>query len=228
MNKKVKQPFPKQLVNIAAYLRKEQLALSAQSEDGRVNSVKNEEEVLNCIRRKFDVDKPRARKWYDFVLDDGNASYPVNIKVTTTDSIDNLNCKLGIYYALTGLLPDFVGGIGYESYFEKLQTNLGHSQDKDYYFLVVNKQDPSDVFVNSLRGLQDIVPNGNNPPFQCKWSANRDYQKRTFDEAKDFILSTMGVSIKLRADAYISFKKYFPDICITLSNSDKSSRRRLL
>ena len=54
-------------------------------------------------------------------------------------------------------------------------------------------------------------PNGNNLPFQCKWDINREYQTRSFQAAEQFILSTFGKSIKLRAEMYFNFKKYFPD-----------------
>lgn len=204
-------PIPKKLTDIVKYLSKQNIVFSSNDEDGRVNSLINEHEVLRIIRQKFDVSLPRSRNWFDFILEENGKSFPVNIKITKTESADNLNCKLGIYYALTGLLPDFSNSIGYGKYFENLKNNIGTNKDRDYFFLVINKKASSDVFVNSLRGLQTIQPNGNNLPFQCKWEDNRIFQNRNFEEAKDFILSVFGKSAKLRAEAYVAFEKLFPE-----------------
>lgn len=39
--------------------------------------------------------------------------------------------------------------------------------NKDYYFLVINKTNNADIFFNSLKMLYELIPNGNNLPFQC-------------------------------------------------------------
>ena len=123
----------------------------------------------------------------------------------------NLNCKLGIYYALTGKIPPFHNEVSWEIYFEKLKEDL-KANDRDYYFLIINKNNPSDVFATSLKCLKNIVPNGNNLPFQAKWEDNRQMVKRDFEEAKEFLLGTFEQSLKLRADTYLHFKQYFPNI----------------
>jgi hypothetical protein len=203
--------IPKILTDISVYLSKQKFSLSKQFDDGRINASINEAEILNVIKRKFEIEVPRSRAWYDFAINTNNDFYPVNIKTTDTTHADNLNCKLGIYYTLTGLLPDFPNETNWLNYFEKLKENIGTNENKDYYFLVINKNEHKDVFVNSLRGLQILQPNGNNLPFQCKWDTNREYNNRTFSEAKEFILSVFGQSIKLRAEIYFNFKKYFPE-----------------
>ena len=203
--------IPKTITDISKYLSKQGFSLSKQFDDGRINASINEAEILNVIKRKFDIEIPRSRAWYDFAINTKKEFYPVNIKTTDTTHADNLNCKLGIYYALTGLLPDFPNEINWLNYFEKLKENIETNENKDYYFLVINKTENTDIFVNSLKGLQTLQPNGNNLPFQCKWDINRDFTKRTFNEAKEFILNVFGQSIKLRAEIYFNFKKYFPE-----------------
>jgi hypothetical protein len=81
--------------------------------------------------------------------------------------------------------------------------------NKDYYFLIINKNDTNDVFINSLKQVSTLQANGNNLPFQIKWCDNKVMIAKSFDESKKLLLETLGKSIKLRADAYISFKKYF-------------------
>lgn len=131
---------------------------------------------------------------------------PVNIKVTDTTHADNLNCKLGIYFALTGRIPAFPNEINWLSFFEKQKEGMTRQVvSQDYYFLIISKKDKNDVFVNSLKGLQELQANGNNLPFQCKWDLNRIYKERTLEEAKAFLLKNFAKSVKLRAEIYFQF-----------------------
>lgn len=64
--------------------------------DGRINSSKNEEELLEKIKKHFNIRIPKSRDWYDFSINESDIFYPVNIKITKTGlGADNLNCKLG-------------------------------------------------------------------------------------------------------------------------------------
>jgi phospholipase C len=47
---------------------------------------------------------------------------------------------------------------------------------KDYYFLVLNKTDNTDIIVNSVKGLTILTPNINNLPFQVCWDKNRVFK----------------------------------------------------
>ncbi|MCQ2861865.1 restriction endonuclease [Helicobacter pylori] len=192
--------IPTQLNEIAEFLKTNPYNLSQPLQDGRLNSSVNEEEILNIIKDYFPIQLPKAREWWDFSFEENKIFYPVNIKTTTTKTADNLNGKLGIYYALCGLVPEFNNEIAWEKYFQKLHKDLGKNTDRDYYFLITNKNDPRDIFINSLKGIQTLQPN--NLPFQCKWDDNREIVQRDFDESKNFILSTIAESVKLRANIY--------------------------
>ncbi|GAA8425037.1 hypothetical protein Hpkin77_12480 [Helicobacter pylori] len=191
---------PTQLNEIAEFLKTNPYNLSQPLQDGRLNSSVNEEEILNTIKDYFPIQLPRAREWWDFSFEENKIFYPVNIKTTTTKTADNLNGKLGIYYALCGLVPEFNNEIAWEKYFHKLHKDLGKNTNRDYYFLIINKNDPKDVFINSLKGIQTLQPN--NLPFQCKWDNNREIVQRSFIESKNFILSALAKSVKLRANIY--------------------------
>ena len=182
--------LPKLSVEIVEFLKTQNLHLSQQSRDGRINSAFNEDEIFNLLDSHFAINRPNMRDWVDFSFE------------------DNLNCKLGIYYALTGKIPPFGNGVSWEIYFKTLKENLA-TNDKDYYFLIINKENPSDVFATSLKCLESILPNGNNLPFQAKWDNNRNLVKRDFHSAKSFLLDTFEKSLQLRADAYLHFRKYF-------------------
>ncbi|MCQ2720179.1 restriction endonuclease [Helicobacter pylori] len=197
--------IPTQLNEIAEFLKTNPYNLSQPLQDGRLNSSVNEEEILNTIKHFFPIQLPKAREWWDFSFEENDIFYPVNI--TTTKTADNLNGKLGIYYALCGLVPEFNNEIAWEKYFQKLHKYLGKNTDRDYYFLIINKNDPKDIFINSLKGIQTLQPN--NLPFQCKWDNNREIVQRDFDGSKNFILSTLAKSVKLRANIYLTFKEFF-------------------
>ncbi|MGL2516203.1 restriction endonuclease [Helicobacter pylori] len=199
--------IPTHLNEIAEFLRTNPYNLSQPLQDGRLNSSVNEEEILNTIKDYFPIQLPKAREWWDFSFKKNDIFYPVNIKTTTTKTADNLNCKLGIYYALCGLLPEFNNEIVWEKYFQKLHKDLGTNTNRDYYFLIINKNDPKDIFINSLKGIQTLQPN--NLPFQCKWDNNRKIVQRSFIESKNFILSALAKSVTLRANIYLAFKEIF-------------------
>ena len=200
--------FPNLLTEMVDFLRTQNLALSRDSLDGRINSVFNEDEIFKLLEANFDIKRPKKRDWFDFSFKENDIFYPVNIKFSTTKTRDNLNCKLGIYYALTGKEPDFDNEIKWADFFIALKDNI-QENSKDYYFLIINKNNPNDIFATSLKRLKDIKPEGNNLPFQAKWDANREIITRDFEGAKDFLLGTFEKSLKLRADAYLSYKRYF-------------------
>lgn len=185
------------------------------NETQRIDSAKNHVVILDSLeqQRQFEItlsDNPSAG-WYSFeVARDRGTSLPVKIKVSSFSREDNLNCKLGIYHALTGQRPEFTDKIGWDHYFQLLKHNLDPSCEEDFYFLVVNRTDTSDVFCNSLKGITTLRPNGSNLPFQCNWNDNRKpNQLRSNVEATEYILNTLRESARLRAEMYHGYEKYF-------------------
>lgn len=99
--------IPNIIDEISLYLKDTGIVLSSPLADGRINASINEDEIIKTIQRKYTIQVPKSRAWYDFAIENNNEFFPVNIKVTDTTHADNLNCKLGIYYSLTGLMPNF-------------------------------------------------------------------------------------------------------------------------
>lgn len=203
--------------------------LTADAEDGRINSSKNEDEIKQHLivatrsnewfskTHGLKIEESPSREWFDFSITRPADDWfvPVNIKVSEEQSADNLNCKLGLYYALTGVLPDFRNTISWPLYLEKLHANLGAHDDKDYYFLCVNKTNPGSCFHASLKTLKELTVNGNNLPFQCNWSKNREALARTQKEAEAFILSVFWKSLYARGAPAVKFKELFPEYAFT-------------
>lgn len=199
--------IPQELTAIQNFLINNAVQLSSRFQDGRINASINEDEIIKAIKDHFDIELPPPRFWYDFAIRRGGEKIPVNIKVTSTATADNVQCKLGMYYALTGIWPTFANEMPWGEYFALLNRGLGTKCDKDYYFLVVSKKNPRDVFCTSLKQIQTLVANGNNLPFQCNWGNNRTPVPRTHDEAVRFLLGKFYESIKLRANIYYEFKE---------------------
>ena len=120
-----------QLVKICKHLQKASVKLSNKQDDGRINSILNESEVLKLIEQKFEIGIHKTRDWADFYIDDT----PVNIKITTTKTADNASSKKGLYYALTGEI--YTGNGQWDNYLKSLKDNIKDTE-KDYYFLVIN------------------------------------------------------------------------------------------
>lgn len=207
---------------LTSYLKDCNIKFSNLSDDGRINSAIDESVIISLVENfvktnvllvenNFECIVPKIRNWYDFALKNDKYFLPVNIKVTNLQS-DNLNCKLGLFYALSGVLPEDVkisNEIDWDTFLNLLNENLNKKTDKDYYFLVFNKKDNSDIFSTSLKSLSSLVPNGNNLPFQANWENNKVRVKRSHTEAVEFILNNLKESIYKRASIKDSFDKLF-------------------
>ena len=200
--------IPERLVELSKYANTQKFEITERHKDGRQNSAEDEEKLTELLVKKYPIDVPEARAWYDFAITDDSIFYPVNIKSTTGKGNDNLSCKLGIYYALTGKNPTGQGLSGWRAYFDKLNADLSEN-DVDYYFLVLNKG-TGKTFMAALKGLPDIVFSGNNFPFQCNWSKNMEYKSRTFEEAKEYLLKGIGIAAEKTMTKYDGFRASFP------------------
>lgn len=156
--------------------------------DGRIESAESECLVSKHIQRLFANTEvkvtlaPQARHWYDIMIEYNEKIYPINIKITSGCSADNVSSKLGLFYALTGILPDKQSGLNrWEQYNTVLTQKLDLTTDADYYFIIYFKETGTFLFT-SLKRIHKLVSNGNNLPFQCKWSDNIEYTTRTREE----------------------------------------------
>jgi len=195
------------------------LNLDRSQSDGRLNSQINEGQISHALRlyglanerfqaEKLSVEVSPPRFWFDFCVRGKDTFIPVNVKVSSLKGNDNLSSKEGVFFALTGVDPKDVHINDWESYCEAIGAHLASDPSADYYFLVVSKNQPGDVFWTSLKRLQELTPNGNNPPFQCNWSKNRQHAIRTVQEAQTYILRTLQQTFILRAKALESFNTH--------------------
>lgn len=159
------------LDDLVTFLQNQNFNFSKFTNDGRINSAVNESEIINLIKKQFNISQGKKREWFDFSYDYDGVFYPVNLKITEL-STDNLNCKLGIYYALAGKIPDFDNQVAWDMFLSNLRKNICEN-NVDYYFLIINKNCLKDIFWTSLKQMNKLVPNGNNLPFQANWEINK-------------------------------------------------------
>tara|TARA_Y100000389_G_scaffold198042_1_gene233834 strand:+ start:261 stop:1049 length:789 start_codon:yes stop_codon:yes gene_type:complete len=169
---------------IQKYLKETTVKFANNNEDGRINSCFDENEVINLITKKFEkrIKKGKTRMWYDILLFDYLYGWiPVNIKSTETLTSDNTGNLAMCVYAYTDEVLDL--NVSYENgkmsklLCKKLnEKSYNYNYKKDYYFVVLNKKDNSDIIINSVKGLSILTPNINNLPYQVCWYKNRIYK----------------------------------------------------
>lgn len=181
--------LPLIMYKLKNYLKLQAIQFSSQNEDGRINSCMDEEVVIKLLIEKFDkrIKKPRIRMWYDILAFDNMYGWiPINIKTTTTTTSDNTGNLAMCVYAYTNvsnLILDIHRDKSYENgkmsdiLFNELKNKrFSTNTKKDYYFIVLNKTDNTDIIVNSVKGLTILMPNINNLPFQVCWDKNRVFK----------------------------------------------------
>lgn len=190
--------IPAALREVAAYLARQQILLPQDAVDGRVASALGETEVINALRAagSWKIEAPSEersdnRAWYDLKID----GHYCDIKISTLRTNDNTNAKKAIYYFLTGITPDDIPPHN-NVFFRSMADQERADEERDYYYLVLNKEEPRDVFFTSLRGLAQCHPAPNNLPFQVRWEECREIKRRSWQEARDFLLSNWATSIK--------------------------------
>jgi hypothetical protein len=190
--------LPLIMYKIQKYLKIQMFQFSTQNEDGRINSCIDEDVVIKLLIEKFGkkIKKPKIRMWYDILAFDYIYGWvPINIKTTTTITSDNTGNLAMCVYAYTNELLDIHSTTSYENgkmcdiLFNKLKTKQYNTNNKkDYYFIVLNKTNASDVIVNSVKGLTLLKPNINNLPFQVCWDKNRAFKyENIYKKIKLFI-----------------------------------------
>lgn len=177
--------LPLIMYKIKKFLQYKTFHFSNQNEDGRINSCNDEDEIIKLLIGKFGkkIKKPKIRMWYDILAFDYIYGWiPINIKTTKTISNDNTGNLAMCVYAYTNELLDihsdtsYVNGKMSTILFNKLKNReYNKNNKKDYYFIVLNKTDNSDIIINSIKGLTLLTPNINNLPFQVCWDKNRTF-----------------------------------------------------
>jgi len=177
--------LPRILIEIRDYLIKCNLDIISNQDDGRTNSMLDEDYIIKILEESpfnSKIKRMPIRWWYDIKVynEDRDEWIPVNIKSTTMTTADNIGNFAVCVQAYTNVVLDldkcYSNGEMSRVLFECLKSdNINKDINKDYYFLVINKCNTSDIIINSILGLNNITFNINNIPFQVKWNNNKKY-----------------------------------------------------
>jgi hypothetical protein len=186
------------LQNMADALATSGLVLENQSRDGRVNSSRHEDQIIDKLRQLgFGEDVfivGPQRWWWDIWLVETNT--PVNIKSSTHKTADNACNWLSLLWILTDNDIDMYrashGGNDSSEMMDYLESGRTPQMERDYAFFSVNKKNPNDTIITSLRYLNEATINANNMPFQIHWDKNRTLTQRTYTEMRDFYLNVIN------------------------------------
>jgi len=193
--------FPTELTEAVEYLSG-LVTINEDHEDGRVNSIADEETVIQLLEEKYGdaVERPKAREFFDVRL----FGHPIQIKSSSYSkgASDNFSSKAAILYALTTLNEKEIQKVrGWEPFESSLLQYANEDNNRDYYIISVNKDD-STVHLSSLKSLKKLTPNGNNLPFQIQWKSNVETVERNFDEAYSFIVGAYKESVKRKISVH--------------------------
>lgn len=194
-------PLPSYLTDAVTYLSG-LVTINEDHEDGRVNSIADEETVIQLLEEKYGdaVERPKAREFFDVRL----FGHPIQIKSSSYSkgASDNFSSKAAILYALTSLSEEEIQKVrGWESFESSLLQYANEENGRDYYIISVNKDD-STVHLSSLKSLNKLTPNGNNLPFQIQWKNNVETVERNYDEAYSFIVGAYKESVKRKISVH--------------------------
>jgi hypothetical protein len=133
---------------------------------------------------------------------------PVQIKSSdfTKKASDNFSSKAAILYALTYLPEDKIKVNRWADFENALINYSDVDNGRDYHIIVVDKSTKK-VYLNSLKSLVKLTPNGNNLPFQIKWVDNLVPVTRTHRQAYDFIVESYKKSVIAKINAHPFYEK---------------------
>jgi len=191
--------LPNSLLTIKKILQERTIKICETINDGRINSCIDEYEIIRILSEELPnrIYKPKARLWYDIlVLDFQYGLLPVNIKSTTTLTSDNTGNLAICVYSYTDepldLYKKYQNGRMSKILIEKLnKKEYNYNNKKDYYFVVVNKENCKDIIVNSVKGLSKLTPNINNLPFQVCWNKNRIFKYKNITKSIEILLDAL-------------------------------------
>lgn len=212
--------IPHELCEAVKLLSEKKIALPTHGTDSRQDSATAESHIVHILQNETlmikdqqlniyspNVGKRTNRQWYDVKIGD----YFCDIKVSALSTNDNTNAKNAMYYFLTGKEPENVSQQE-GAFFKKMRENECPCDERDYYYIVVNKNHTDDVFAVSLRGITKVSPAPNNLPFQCRWDLCRESKPRTWEQAKEYLLGQWAVSIQRKIDnAKKGMPEYYPE-----------------
>lgn len=193
-------------------LSKNRFIANTDSKDGRINSVKDEDDIVDILLNselKDYIVIQGIRKVADVIFDIGTEKVYFNIKTTNGKSADNIFSKLGTLIAFTDIdEKDLKNSISWNE-FTELLINNSKETDRDYYYLVVDKNNGR-VMIRGLKELNTIKSNPSNI-LQMEWYKEFDRPKRKngFEDSFEYVSKIICESLTKDIDGKNNFLNNF-------------------
>jgi len=197
--------LPLILYKLQTHLKTKPIQFCSQHDDGRINSCMDEDVVIQSLIEKFGdrikkADEPRM--WCDLLAFDYMYGWiPINVKTTMMkknqkDNVGNLSLTVQAYtnekFDIAKKMSYYQNGKMSAILFKTLKNKKYNTKHKkDYYFLVLNKRDATDIIVNSVKGLTILTPNINNLPFQVCWDSNRTFKYQPIHQKTKLLVQSL-------------------------------------
>jgi hypothetical protein len=199
--------FPDILNEVVEFLNSIKVSVCEDSDDGRINSITDERNIIKILQDKYGKDNiidGKKRHWWDVKI----FNYPINLKSSnfSKNAADNFSSKAAILYALTYLPEDKINQNRWADFESALLNYSDVDNGRDYYIIIIDKN-TSKIYLNSLKSLSKLTPNGNNLPFQIKWKDNLIPINRTHRQAYDFIVECYKESVTVKIKAHPFYEK---------------------
>jgi hypothetical protein len=190
---------PQILIDIVETLKVEKIKIAEKVEgEGRVASLSDEGTIIRFLQAhpilgKY-ISSRETLAMGDMLVTDYNGVtiHPVNIK-TSIGSSDNATSKGGILYALTNLRLDQIPfAMGWNKFYNLLDSHKADIESKDYWFLSVDKNDSSNVMIRGAKQISKYVENANPANLlQINWKKEKLAEPviRTYEEAYDTLVN---------------------------------------
>lgn len=221
-----KKKLPRILRKIKRMIKYNNIENYNEYNEGQINSYIDEKTVIDIIKKNI-PDKNiwiphNNRHWFDIAVKDKKYGWiPINIKSTTMETADRSAGLLMLIHSLTNYELDIKKNYRITkkltNYFKEciINDNWCKKDKKDYYFLVINKNDNKKVIINSLKGLTVLTSNPSNRPFLVNWKYNDEYIRQTFEEVLTKILNAMETDMNCIEELCLFIKKNRQKICKT-------------
>lgn len=191
--------LPNSILRAQQILQKTPFKCSEKMVDGRINSSFDEYTIIDILT-KFMGDRisiPDKRWWFDVKIRDYQYGWlPINIKSSTLLTSDNTGNMVMCVYSITdhpiNLDVNYNSGKMSDVLYNKIKSGkLNQDNKRDYYFVVINKNNTKEIIVNSVKGLTVLTPNINNLPYQIKWNKNKKFKYYPIENVKDKLVNAL-------------------------------------
>lgn len=199
---KIIKNYPNKLIDLWIYLNEKitEISFTNYSNDGRINSIFDENTILDILEKKFKIIRQSPRSWCDLIYE----GYPINIKITNGTTADNAFNKKGLIYSCCSI-DTIPNSLNFRQLKKHMDIIKSHRDFKEYYYLVFFKTTRIPI-IKSLLDIQSIKPNPTNI-LQINW----DKEYLIMDKF-NFNLSILDIRNNIMKIIQLSLRKKMEDI----------------